>query len=212
MLILSLLKALRDDVRSPQWRFDYVNALLRGLPGSFGMALRSRVVPRYFANAGRDVAVYQGVRLDGVAKISVGDRVRIGVDNHFQAAGGLSIGHDTIFGPGVKIWTINHRYDSVDRPIVEQGWNFRAVSIGAHCWIGAHVFIQPGVEIPDGCIVSAGTVVGVKRYAPYSIVAGHPARVIGNRLAGDGTAQRDSNGDVVAVGERGADRREEGMG
>ena len=40
---------------------------------------------------------------------------------------------------------------------------------------------MPGVNLPDGVVVSACAVVGIKTYKPYCIIAGNPARVIGYR-------------------------------
>lgn len=50
------------------------------------------------------------------------------------------------------------------------------VVIEDDAWIGAQVVILPGVTIGSGAIVGAGAVV-VRDVAPYSIVAGVPARL-----------------------------------
>jgi acetyltransferase-like isoleucine patch superfamily enzyme len=55
------------------------------------------------------------------------------------------------------------------------------VVIGRDVWIGANAFVMPGVQLGDGCVVAAGAVVGAKKYPPYKILAGNPARVIGTR-------------------------------
>jgi maltose O-acetyltransferase len=44
-------------------------------------------------------------------------------------------------------------------------------------WIGAHVTILPGLRIGRGAIIGAGAVVN-RDVAPYTIVAGVPARVL----------------------------------
>ncbi len=56
----------------------------------------------------------------------------------------------------------------------------RPVVIGDHVWIGARALICPGVTIGEGAVVGAGAVV-TRDVAPYAIVAGNPARVIGQR-------------------------------
>jgi len=111
--------------------------------------------------------------------------VEIGVDSFLQASGGLVLGDRVITGPGTQIWTINHVFDDHTRPIAEQGYERAPVVIGDDCWLGAGVFIMPGVELPEGCVVSAHSVVACKKYPPYAILAGHPARVIGRRDAQD---------------------------
>ena len=181
MFIVKLLKALRQDLSSHQARFNYLNFLLSEIPGQVGMELRSRFLPRFFRSAGKGVRVFQGARFNGVSQLEVGNGVLIGIDNFFQASAGLTIGDNTMFSPGVKIWTINHRTDLLDAPIYDQGYSQKPVRIGANVWLASNVFVMPGVEIPDGCIVSAGSVVGVKKYPPYSLICGNPARVIGMR-------------------------------
>jgi acetyltransferase-like isoleucine patch superfamily enzyme len=51
------------------------------------------------------------------------------------------------------------------------------VLIGNDVWIGSHAMVLSGVTIGDGAVVGAGSVV-CKDVAPYSIVAGNPARQI----------------------------------
>lgn len=52
--------------------------------------------------------------------------------------------------------------------------------IGNDVWIACHAIINRGVKIGDGAVIAAGAVV-TKDVAPYSIVAGVPAKVIGRR-------------------------------
>lgn len=49
--------------------------------------------------------------------------------------------------------------------------------IGHDVWIGHGALILPGVQICSGAIIGAGAVV-TRNVAPYSIVAGNPARLI----------------------------------
>lgn len=162
-------------------RFDYLLFFLRNLPGEFGFAIRQHFVTPYFERCGSNLKIHTGARFRNVHRISIGNNVEVGVDNFLQAGGGLTIGDGSLLGPGVKVWTVNHRFEDTDKPIVEQGYDRIPVVIGANVWIGANAFIMPGVELGDGCIVSAGAVVGAKKYPPYSIIAGNPGRVIGNR-------------------------------
>jgi virginiamycin A acetyltransferase len=48
-------------------------------------------------------------------------------------------------------------------------------------WIGQNAVILPGVHIGDGAIIGANCVVG-SNVAPYTIVAGNPAKVIRKRF------------------------------
>jgi serine acetyltransferase len=67
------------------------------------------------------------------------------------------------------------------------------VTVEADVWIGYGAMVLTGVRIGRGAIVAAGSTV-TKDVAPYSIVAGTPARKVGMRFQG---------ADEVAVHERG---------
>lgn len=166
----------------PNDRFDYLQLFLGEVPGYLGLLWRRKVYSRHFKSAGESLTVYQGVRIRNIHHMSVGDGVYLGLENSFQAGGGLTIGNNVAFGPGCKVWTVNHKFDDLETPIMDQGYDFKSVVIGDGVWMAANVFVMPGVEIPEGCIVAAGSVVGVKKYPPYSIISGNPARVIGNRI------------------------------
>ncbi len=53
--------------------------------------------------------------------------------------------------------------------------------IGSDVWIGARAIVMEGVEIGSGAVVAAGSIV-TKAVAPYSIVAGVPAKHIKYRF------------------------------
>lgn len=53
--------------------------------------------------------------------------------------------------------------------------------IGNDVWIGQNAVILPGVHIGDGAIIGANSVVG-SDVAPYTIVAGNPARLVRKRF------------------------------
>lgn len=57
----------------------------------------------------------------------------------------------------------------------------RRVVIGHDTWIGHGAVIRPEVSVGDGAIVAAGAVV-TKDVAPYTIVAGVPARLLRRRF------------------------------
>ena len=62
-------------------------------------------------------------------------------------------------------------FSSLDRPV----W------IQDDCWLGTNVVVCPGVTIGKGSVVGANSVVTCD-VEPYSVVAGSPARCIGQRL------------------------------
>ncbi len=165
----------------PTGRFNVYCAIVRNYPGTAGQMIRARFIPRYFAEAGQNIIIHEGVRFRTVHRLKVGNDCQLGVENFLQAGGGITLGDRVMLGPGVKIWSVNHNFDDLDTPINQQGFKEDEVFIGDGCWLGANVFVFPGVHLPEGCVVSAGSVLAKKRYPPYSILGGYPARVIGNR-------------------------------
>jgi len=87
----------------------------------------------------------------------------------------ITTGSDVSIGPEASILTLGH--DPQSPEFADRGGD---VAIGDHVWIGYRVIILPGVTIGDGAVVGAGAVV-TKDVAPYTIVAGNPARQIGER-------------------------------
>jgi acetyltransferase-like isoleucine patch superfamily enzyme len=171
------------EIKDKTRRFDYLNAIIMQIPGLLGLELRRIIITPYFKSCGKDIHILEGVRFRGIHMIEVGDNVRIGVDIFIQGAGGVKLGNYVMLGPGVKIWSINHKYDDINIPIPDQGYNYDPVTIGTGVWIGADAFVLPGVNIPEGCVVSASSVVHKKSYPPYSILVGNPCRVVGSRLS-----------------------------
>ncbi|WP_027016346.1 CatB-related O-acetyltransferase [Comamonas composti] len=57
-------------------------------------------------------------------------------------------------------------------------------TIGDGAWIGMRAMIMPGITIGEGAIIAANAVV-TRDVAPYSIVAGNPAREVRKRFTED---------------------------
>ncbi len=155
--------------------------LLKDFPGLFGIEIRRRFYRRYFGSMGEDVVIHQDFHARNIHNLFVGNGVHLGESCFIQAAGKVSIGENTIIGPGVKIWSQNHQFKDPTIPIKEQGYTFKEVIIGDDVWIGANAFIMPGAVIGKGAVISAGSLLGGKPIPPYKIVAGNPARIIGKR-------------------------------
>jgi acetyltransferase-like isoleucine patch superfamily enzyme len=109
--------------------------------------------------------------------ITVGDRSAVGAGSLLGGQGGIAIGRDVIMGPGVRIFSENHRHELLTAPIRAQGVSRRGVRIGDDCWIGAGATIVDGVTIGAGCVVAAGAVV-TRDLPPQVAAAGVPARMI----------------------------------
>ncbi len=185
--MLGIIKRVIWDLRDQTCRFNYNCSIWRNFPGRAGELIRARLIPRSFAEVGRNILIQEGVRFLNAHQLKVGDDCALGYDNFLQAAGGITLGNGVVLGPGVKIWSVNHSFQDLDIPIPQQESVKEEVVIGDGCWLAANVFVMPGVRLPEGCVVSAGSIVAKKDYPPYSILAGSPIRVIGSRKLNEET-------------------------
>ncbi len=121
-------------------------------------------------------AYVQG-RFDGTCHI--GDHVWIGPQSYFDARD-LVIEEYVGWGPGARVLGSTHSGVPVDVPIVQTDLHIKPVTIEAWADVGTGATILPGITVGRGSLVGAGAVV-THDVAPFSIVAGVPARVIGDR-------------------------------
>ena len=183
-------------------------------------ALREFLRPR--------VSVHRTARLPGKGKIRLGRRamvcehvivrpgdvpVEIGA---FSQVGpftvifggvGVRIGDNVMIGPHCCIAAGSHDYKQTERPMRFAGNLTKGpIVVEDNVWIGAHVTLTDGVRVGRDAVVGAGSVV-TRDVPPYAIVAGVPARVIGNRLArtpaggrtGDTAAPSDARRSALAA-------------
>ena len=113
------------------------------------------------------------------ARVSVGARTTIGFHTIVYASESIEIGDDCMVAPFVYVVDSDHGMDRT-RPMNRQPNLTAPVRIGADVWIGAHAVVLKGVTVGDGAVIAAGSVVR-EDVAPWAIVGGVPARVIGER-------------------------------
>jgi acetyltransferase-like isoleucine patch superfamily enzyme len=92
---------------------------------------------------------------------------------------GIRIGEGTRVASHACIYAFDHGI-SASAPIQTQPVSSVGVQIGCDVWVGANACITDGVTIGDHAVVGAGAVV-TRDVEPYAIVAGVPARPIGDR-------------------------------
>lgn len=123
--------------------------------------------------------------------VDIGNHTYIGSKSVIQSAHGrIKIGNHVMFGPGVHIHGGNHIYNKVGLYMDEVSKKDGAdglVLIEDDVWIGSNAMIISGgkdIIIGEGSIIAAGAIV-TKDVAPYTIVAGVPAKYIKNRFSED---------------------------
>jgi maltose O-acetyltransferase len=104
---------------------------------------------------GEDSILGEGIVLDGRALLTIGSHVDIASEVMIYNSQ-----HDTE----------SETFQAEDKPVVIEDYVF----------IGPRAIILPGVRIGKGAVVAAGAVV-TKDVAPFAVVGGVPAKIIGER-------------------------------
>lgn len=125
----------------------------------------------------------QNVRIASSARFYVGGGLQIGdncwIGEDVLATGGdadIVLGKDCDIGPRVTLVTGSHRLWETPERAAGSGMSL-PIRIGDGVWIGAGATILGGVEIGDCAMVAAGAIVN-SDVAPYSMVAGIPAKLV----------------------------------
>lgn len=137
--------------------------------------LRSGLLKLFGAEASWKVAVSGSCRILRPWDIRLGEYCSIGPGVTIYNLGRFSLGERSIISQDVYICGGTHDYTDPRYPLIR-----RAIEVGNDVWICAGAFIGPGVRIGDGAVVGAKAVV-VGNVAPWTVVAGNPAKFIKRR-------------------------------
>lgn len=138
-------------------------------------SLRKAIFTISGVKIGRGSALHMGVKFFEPRGVEVGEDTMIGQGTFLDGRAKLKIGDHVDLASEVMIY--NSEHDLSDR-------EFKAVNeevvIENYVFVGPRAIILPGVHIGEGSVVAAGAVV-TRDVPPYTIVAGIPAKKIGER-------------------------------
>ena len=142
-------------------------------PGLTGIYRRRALYKQVIARMGEDVTIGMGTILTKPT-IELGTAVYVG---SYCVVGDVRIGDHSLISDYVSLVSGHHGIEP-DRPIKDQPERYRTIHIGEDCWVGSRAVIL--ADLGNHAVVGAGSVV-TKPVPDYMIVAGNPARPIGDR-------------------------------
>ncbi|WP_419956757.1 hypothetical protein [Novosphingobium kalidii] len=122
---------------------------------------------------GKDLIVGRGSRIGRYAYLGPG----------FAAHGPVVVGDLCMIAAGCRIVGADHVFDIAGTPtrLGRPDEPRRVTIFGADAWVGERVTIREGVKVGEGAVIGSAATV-VRDVAPYTIVAGTPARLIRERF------------------------------
>lgn len=144
---------------SPRWCWGWRRALLR----LFG------------AQVSAGVRVYPAARIHQPWNLTIGPRCTIAWNTTLYCLGPVQIGADGVISQGAHLCAGDHAIRDPSFPVLK-----RPITLADGVWIAADALIGPGVTIGERAVVGARAVV-MRDVPPGTVVAGNPARVVGQR-------------------------------
>lgn len=129
---------------------------------------------------GKRVRIFPGLRIEthNGGSITIEENVAIGQNVHITSSDkNLTISRGSVILANTFITNIDHIYEIIDKPILDQPYKISHTFIGENCFIGIGVAIQAGTTLGKQCVVGANSVVRGS-FMDYSVIAGVPAKVI----------------------------------
>lgn len=128
----------------------------------------------------RDVRLGRESTVGGPAEFRVGAGAEVLSGCRFDCCASISIGAGTHIGRDCLVVTHTHQTQDKSVPVLRAAIKAQPVTIGNDVMIYSDVVVLSGVSIGDGAVVGVRSVV-TRDVEPYSMVAGVPARKIGER-------------------------------
>ncbi len=170
-------------------RLSFKNKLSRAIWQMFWLLLY-RPTPRilhpwrclllrlFGAKLGTAVHPYPSARVWAPWNLEMGDHSCLSEHVNCYCVDKIRIGAHSTISQYSFLCTASHDYTDPEMPLITA-----PITVGERAWITSDVYVAPGVTIGDGAVVGARSSV-FKDVEPWTVVAGHPAKTIKQRILG----------------------------
>lgn len=174
----------KHQVWANQWQneLQFLLAQLESVHFSANCFIASNA--NIFAEPKRDIYLGEGSFIGANCylhgPINIGRNVSINQQCFLEGSkAGINIGDNTRIAAGCSLYAFDHGIEP-NTLISNQPISSKGIRIGSDVWIGANCGLVDGVTIGDHAVIGMNSTV-TKAVEPYAIMAGAPARKIGDR-------------------------------
>lgn len=159
-----------------KFKYKTTSMMISKWTGWFGIMIRRNYYEMTLQKCGKDLAVHYGAFIV-YPEVEIGDRCAI---EEYSIISMCTIGDDVIIAARCSIMSGAHHHDvdDIENTFYESKSSFKRIFLGDNLWIGTHAVIME--DVASHTAIGAGAVV-TKKFPPYSILGGVPARLIRRR-------------------------------
>jgi len=169
---------LMSELRKLRVRLIHPDATIRFGSGTYlGPGFSLQIFGNGTFVTGERVEFRRGYRAEivGPGRITFGTGSICTYDVLMQCSTSIEVGERCMFGQATIVVDGQHRFRDLDRPMLDQGYDFTPITVGDDATITSKTTIMASVG--QRAFVAANAVV-TKPVAPFTVVGGVPAKVL----------------------------------
>ncbi|MCB9721656.1 MAG: putative colanic acid biosynthesis acetyltransferase [Candidatus Omnitrophica bacterium] len=153
--------------------------LFRPTPRGILCGWRRFLLRCFGARIGKGASILPSCRIWLPENLSMGEYSCLSEKVDCYCVDKITLGNQAIVSQGTFLCTASHDIESPTMALTH-----KPIKIASQAWVAARAFVGPGVTVGEGAVVGACAVV-TKDVAPWTVVAGNPAKRIGDRQIKD---------------------------